>query len=406
MCIGIVFDRLRLRLQTAMAWVKATFCILIPLSLVGCLAGTNTLLAPTSSGNSGADGFRTTTEGPVSQSTPISADLRNDLQQGSSYALGRRVALIIGNSDYRGSISKLANPANDARDIAAAMKKVGFDVDVHLDATRDEMNRAILNFKKRLHESDVGLFYYAGHAIQVNGRNFMIPVEANLDITDMRADTLADYVSLETVEIDDVLGRMAAAEPDLNIVILDACRDNPFAGRSRGLSRGLAQTLAPRGTFVAYATAPGQVAEDGSGNNSPYTSALVEAVNTPGLKLEDVFKQVRRDVALKTDGRQTPWENSSIFGDFYFTPPKPKEPPVTATLPTPQPAAPAPAPAPEPPVVTLPKVPAAAAPAPTQQASPSAPSTTVQPQDPVVNEDVAPAAPARNPSINTIIITP
>lgn len=408
MSTDTVFDRFRLKSHAVMAWIKAASFIIISLSLAGCLAGTNTAFAPTASGNSDAQGFRTTTEGPVNQSTPISADLRSNLEQGSSYAIGRRVALIIGNSDYRGSISRLANPANDARDIAAAMKKVGFDVDVHLDATRDEMNRAILDFKKRLHESDVGLFYYAGHAIQVNGRNFMIPVEATLEITDMRADTLADYVSLETVEIDDVLGRMAAAEPDLNIVILDACRDNPFAGRSRGLSRGLAQTLAPRGTFVAYATAPGQVAEDGGGNNSPYTSALVEAVNTPGLKLEDVFKQVRRDVALETDGRQTPWENSSIFGDFYFTPPKPtpKEPPVTATLPTPQPAAPAPAP--EPPVVTLPKVPSTLPP--TQQAAPSAPSTIVLPQAPVANDDVAPAAPAkqraRNPSINTIIITP
>ena len=390
-----------------MAWVKATSLIFMSLLLAGCLAGANTSPAPSVSGNSSADGFRTTTEGPVNQSTPISADLRNNLQQGSGYAIGRRVALIIGNSDYRGSISRLANPANDARDIAKAMEKVGFDVDVHLDATRDEMNRAILAFKKRLHESDVGLFYYAGHAIQVNGRNFMIPVEANLEITDMRADTLADYVSLETVEIDDVLGRMAAAEPDLNIVILDACRDNPFAGRSRGLSRGLAQTLAPRGTFVAYATAPGQVAEDGSGNNSPYTSALVEAVKTPGLKLEDVFKQVRRDVALETDGRQTPWENSSIFGDFYFTPPKPtpKEPPVTAKLPPAQSPAPAPAATPEPPVITLPQVPSA--PAPTQQTSPATSSANVPSQVPVANEDaVAVQRRAKNPSINTIIITP
>jgi hypothetical protein len=412
--IGTSFGRIRLKAQAVMAWVKATSLIAMSLSLVGCLAGGNTSFAPPATGTSGVEGFRTTTEGPVSQSTPISANLRDNLEHDSSYAIGRRVALIIGNSEYRGSVSRLANPANDARDIAYSMEEVGFDVALHLDVTRDEMNRAILDFKKRLHESDVGLFYYAGHAIQVNGRNFMIPVEANLEITDMRADTLADYVSLETVEIDDVLGRMAAAEPDLNIVILDACRDNPFAGRSRGLSRGLAQTLAPRGTFVAYATAPGQVAEDGGGNNSPYTSALVEAVNTPGLKLEDVFKQVRRDVALETDGRQTPWENSSIFGDFYFTPPKPEpqEPPVTATLPPRTQPVPAPSPVvPEPPVtVSLPDVrPTSALP---QQVTPSLSSNDVLPTVParVQRDGVAPAEPtesqANRPSINRFVITP
>ena len=391
-----------------MAWVKATSLIAISLSLVGCLAGGNTSFAPPTTGTPGAEGFRTTTEGPVAQSAPISANLRDSWEHDSSYAIGRRVALIIGNGDYRGSISRLANPANDARDVAESMKKVGFDVALHLDVSRDEMNRAILDFKKRLHDSDVGLFYYAGHAIQVEGRNFMIPVEASLEITDMRPDTLADYVSLETVEIDDVLGRMAAAEPDLNIVILDACRDNPFEGQSRGLTRGLAQTSAPRGTFVAYATAPGKVAEDGSGVNSPYTSALVEAVSTPGLKLEEVFKQVRREVALQTDGRQTPWENSSIFGDFYFTPPRP-EPPVTATLPPQTQPEPEPAPAvPEPPVtVSLPEVrPTSVSP---QQVTPSVSSTDVLPSIPaqVERSPAEPAtAPASTPSINKIIITP
>ena len=302
----------------------AIFPASAPLFLAGCVA------APTVDGT-----YRTTNEAPIVQSSPISADLRAklDYDRGGP-ALGRRVALVIGNSRYGGSIGGLANPANDAADIAAAMKRAGFEVDLQMDVSRDEMKHAMLEFSQRLRDSDIGLFYYAGHAVQVNGRNFMIPIGAKLQLSTSRPDTLADYVGLETIEIDDVLGRMAAAEPDMNIVILDACRDNPFAQGSRGMTRGLAQTLAPRGTFVAYATAPGEVAEDGSGKNSPYTEALVETVKTPGLKLEDVFKQVRRKVALSTEGRQTPWENSSIFGDFYFTPPKAPE--IETAAPAPQ----------------------------------------------------------------------
>ncbi|MDH3661203.1 MAG: caspase family protein [Alphaproteobacteria bacterium] len=325
-------------------------------------------------------------------------DLRDNLEGHSGFAMGRRVALIIGNSNYRGSISSLLNPANDARDVARSIESVGFDVDLLLDATRDEMNKAVLAFKDRLHDSDVGLFYYAGHAVQVNGRNFMMPVESDLQITDMRQDTLADYVSLETVEIDHVLGRMAAAEPDLNIVILDACRDNPFKGSTRGLSRGLAQTLAPRGTFIAYATAPGKVAEDGRGNNSPYTSALVEAVKIPGLKIEDVFKQVRRDVALQTDGRQTPWENSSIYGDFYFTPPAPT-PPLTATLPEPLPA---PAPEKAPVTATIPDI----LPTPENRTAPSESPARVQAQTPAPVDEDETTVRSKRPSINRFIITP
>ena len=205
---------------------------------------------------------------------------------------------------------------------------------------------------------------------------------------------------LKTVDIDEVLGSMENAEADLNIVVLDACRDNPFPSNTRGMSRGLAQTSAPRGTFVAYATAPGDVAEDGTGRNSPYTTALAEAIRTPGLKLEDVFKQVRREVALQTDGRQTPWENSSIFGDFYFTPPAPEpEPAPVAITPPPEvaPQAPAPAltPEPSPATVAIPdKLPA---PAPVQTANPQAPVT--------LDESGTITRPNR-PKYNTTFITP
>ncbi len=239
----------------------------------------------------------------------------------------RRVALVIGNSDYGEGIGRLSNPTNDALDMAGALQRKGFEVQLLTDVGREDMQRAVLEFDRNLRDSDVGLFYYAGHAVQVNGRNFMIPTGANLDITSNREDAIADYVALETVEIENVLGRMGNAETDLSIVILDACRNNPFSQGARSLSRGLAQTSAPRGTFVAYATAPGKIAQDGVGANSPYTSAIVKALEVPGLKLEEVFKKVRQDVALQTDGKQIPWENSSVFGDFYFTDPVAVTPP-------------------------------------------------------------------------------
>ena len=241
--------------------------------------------------------------------------------------LDRRVALIIGNSDYGSDIGRLKNPTNDALDMAEALRNTGFEVQLLTNVSREEMMRAVLAFDSKLRGSDVGLFYYAGHAVQVNGRNFLIPTSANLDISSSQEDTIADYVALETVDINNVLGRMGNAETDLSIVILDACRNNPFSQGSRSLSRGLAQTSAPRGTFVAYATAPGKIAQDGEGENSPYTAAIVDALEVPGLKLEEVFKKVRQDVALQTSGKQIPWENSSVFGDFYFTEPVETAPP-------------------------------------------------------------------------------
>jgi len=382
--IHTVIRRYLQKARTGMVRVRAVSLIIMPLSLVGCLTTQpGTSVAPSVVAQPAADGFRTTTEGPVSRPEPISAEARENLEGQGGFAVGRRVALIIGNSDYQGSISSLVNPANDARAMAASLGEVGFEVDLQLDATRDEIKEAVLDFSDKLHDSDVGLFYYAGHAVQVDGKNFMIPVGADLNIKNDRRDALSRYVGLKTVDINEVLGSMENAEAALNIVILDACRDNPFEGTTRGLSRGLAQTFAPRGTFVAYATAPGQVAEDGRSNNSPYTSALVEAIRTPGLKLEDTFKQVRREVALETDGRQTPWENSSIYGDFYFTPPAPTPEPVTATIPKFLPPAPAPAPEPAP-VVT---------------------ETRVTP--PIVDEnETAVRTKPRGPSNNTFIITP
>jgi uncharacterized caspase-like protein len=243
----------------------------------------------------------------------------------------KRVALVIGNGDYR-NFQRLDNPVNDARGVATALTAAGFTVTLKLDATREQMIQALNAFDQALRSSEVGLFYFAGHAAQVDWRNFMVPVAARLDANGKPAE-LVGQVQQEAVDLADVLKLMGDAGKRLNIVVLDACRDNPFTTKalevSRSLSRstgsvpfrigsGLAQTSAPSRTFLAYSTAPGQVASDGGGNNSPYSGALIEALKVPGLKLEDVFKRVRNAVATATNQEQIPWDNSSVFDDFYF----------------------------------------------------------------------------------------
>jgi uncharacterized caspase-like protein len=243
----------------------------------------------------------------------------------------KRVALVIGNADYR-NFQRLDNPVNDARGVAEALTAAGFAVTLRLDATREQMIQALSAFDQTLREAEVGLFYFAGHAAQVDWRNFMVPVAAQLDASGKPAE-LVGQVQQEAVDLADVLKLMGDAGKRLNIVVLDACRDNPFTTKaievSRSLSRstgsapftvgsGLAQTSAPSHTFLAYSTAPGQVASDGDGGNSPYSGALIEALSVPGLKLEDVFKRVRNAVATATAQAQIPWDNSSVFDDFYF----------------------------------------------------------------------------------------
>jgi hypothetical protein len=234
----------------------------------------------------------------------------------------QRIALVIGNSAYDSTIGRLANPANDAADFAKALRAADFEVMLKLDIDRDEMLRAMVNFGRALRDGGVGLFYYAGHAIQVDGNNYLVPLGANIDNE--------DYIPIETVDVNQVLARMGGADNRLNIVILDACRNNPFRGTFRGVTRGLAATLAPSGTYIAYAAAPGQVALDGESRNSPYTSALLDVLGEPGLRLEDVFKLVGARVLSRTDGTQTPWTASSITGDFYFHLPEPEQTPLAA----------------------------------------------------------------------------
>jgi Caspase domain/Protein of unknown function (DUF1566) len=225
-------------------------------------------------------------------------------------ATEQRIALVIGNSAY--SSGPLKNPLNDATDMAAALQRAGFKVILKKNARLQEMEDAIENFGNRLKRGGVGLFYFAGHGIQVSGVNFLIPIGAKIN--------RESDVKYQSVDTNKVLDEMANANNSLNIVMLDACRDNPFARSFRNASRGLAiVSNAPSGTFISYSTSPGNVARDGEGRNSPYTSALIQYMKKPGLTIEDVFKGVRQKLRKETG--QVPWELSSLEGKFYFTEP-------------------------------------------------------------------------------------
>ena len=241
----------------------------------------------------------------------------------------QRVALVVGNAGYgAGNIPALANPVNDAKLMATALEKSGFEVRLVTDADQAAMRTAIEAFGERLEQAGgdaVGLFYYAGHGVEVRGHNYLIPIGAEIE--------RAVEFQTDAVPAAWVLSWMEAAGNRLNMVILDACRNNPF-GRQRGGSQGLAQMDAPSGTLIAYSAAPGQVAVDGKGENSPYTSALAQTLTEPGLKVEDVFKRVRVTVETATSARQTPWESSSLRGDFYFVA-KAEEPPAPKPSPAP-----------------------------------------------------------------------
>lgn len=219
-----------------------------------------------------------------------------------------RVALVIGNSAYQEA--PLRNPANDARAMSRRLAALGFEVISVENAGRDAMQKAILEFASRLREESIGLFYYAGHGIQSRGRNYLLPVNARVE--NERA------LRFQAMEVQTVLEEMEYAGNRMNIVILDACRNNPFERRFRGGSRGLAAIDAARGTLIAYATAPGAVAADGDGANGLYTAELLRALTVPDLKAEEVFKRVRVAVSERSSGAQVPWESSSLTGDFVF----------------------------------------------------------------------------------------
>lgn len=229
----------------------------------------------------------------------------------------QRVALVIGNSDYQKQ--SLKNPTNDARDISKVLRSLGFKVNLKLNANQEDMESAIQSFGKKLQSSAVGLFYFSGHGVQHEGSNYLIPIGA------MSSVSTSENLRYKTVDAGYVLGVMKQAGNGLNIVILDACRNNPFESFSRSMERGLTRISGAEGTIIAYSTSPGNVALDGDGRNSPYTEQLVKLMQHPNVPVELMFKQVRKRVKSQTGGKQAPWYEASIDGDFYFSTKQPAE---------------------------------------------------------------------------------
>ena len=224
--------------------------------------------------------------------------------------LGKRTALVIGNGGYEKS--PLQNPANDANDMANVLQRLGFEVTLKTDVNQRDMESAVHDFTRAIQDGESALFYYSGHGSQVDGDNYLIPVRENI--------LSASDIRYKAVNVNYILGKMEESGNRTNIIILDACRDNPFKG-FKSQAQGFAPILAPRGTFIAYATAPGSVAlESRQDRNSIYTKHLLNAMQSRGVMIEQVFKEVLRAVEDDTDGAQTPWISSSLRGDFYFNP--------------------------------------------------------------------------------------
>jgi tetratricopeptide (TPR) repeat protein len=234
----------------------------------------------------------------------------------STAVTGPRAALVIGNSDYRHA-ARLANPSNDASDIARTLRKLGFDVVEGRDLDKRGMEDKVREFGRKLDRANLALFFYAGHGMQVGGKNYLIPIDAKLE----RPGDLA----LDTIDVGQVLAQMEA-EQRVNLVFLDACRDNPLARsfarslgtRSASVGHGLASIQSAVGTMIAYATQPDNVALDGEGRNSPFTKALLAHLATPGLEIGSLMRRVRADVVQATRGKQVPWDHSSLIGDIVL----------------------------------------------------------------------------------------
>ena len=219
-----------------------------------------------------------------------------------------RVALLIGNNNY--SSTPLRNAANDAKDLGDTLKELGFQVIVRDNTSRKDMIDAIREFGVALEGAKTALFFYAGHAMQFKDRNYLVPIDATMGSE--------EDVTFFSVEIAQVFDRMEKAKTQFNFIILDACRDNPFAGTFKLSSAGLAQINAPSGTLIAYATSPGSVAADGFGRNGIYTKHILQNIKAPDLPVEIMFKRVREGVERETRRSQTPWDSSSLKGDFAF----------------------------------------------------------------------------------------
>lgn len=228
----------------------------------------------------------------------------------------KRYALVIGNSQYSREIGELRNPVNDATDMAAELEKSNFDVQLLTNATYGQIRAGLLKFKEKLDAGDrdktVGLFYFAGHGLRLEEENYIVPVDAKIEYED---DIWRYCFPVQRM----VLSNMEQSNTRLNIVILDACRNNPFPSLTRGIGQqGLAEMQKARGSFIAYATAPGSVAIDGIGRNGLYTQEILKAIRKPGRTIEQVFKEVRLNVLRLSEQKQNTWDSSNIVGEFYF----------------------------------------------------------------------------------------
>ncbi len=248
----------------------------------------------------------------------------------SGAALDDRHALVIGNASY--NVGPLKNPANDAEDMAALLKQLGFDVVKLVDASHRQMEDAVMEFGRRLMKGGTGLFYFAGHGVQVDGVNYLIPVGA-------RIESEGD-VKFKSVNANHILAKMQDAGNPLNMVFLDACRNNPFARMFRSQSKGLAPMDAPKGSLVVYATDAGDVAADGQGRNGVFTQNLLREMRTPGQEIGPMIRKVRAGVLKDTKDKQLPFEVSSLTGNFYFNPSGASTPQSTSGYAAPEPPAP------------------------------------------------------------------
>ena len=252
---------------------------------------------------------------------------------GAQASTGKRVAMVIGNSAYEHA-PQLANPANDASDMAIALRSIGFTVVEGIDLTNRGMRDKIREFSSELRGAEVGMLFYAGHGLQVNGRNYLAPIDAKLQF---ESDLDFETIPLEFVQ------RQMEREVKTLLLFLDACRDNPLtrsfksASRSGGAGKGLAEIKSAPGTLIAFSTDPNNVALDGKGRNSPFTKALLTNIDRPDIEIQTMMTDVRQEVFSDTDEQQTPWINSSLLGRFYFVPGEGTEK-IAATGDTKQPA--------------------------------------------------------------------
>jgi len=253
------------------------------------------------------------------------------LSMGATAHAERRVALVIGNSSYQNT-PELKNSTNDATDVAAALRRLGFDVSEGSDLDKRSMERTIRDFGLKLAGADVALFFYAGHGLQVGGQNFLLPTDARL-----ASEGDVDFEALPLV----LVLKQMEREAKTSVVLLDACRDNPLAKnlarsmgtRSSQVGQGLAEVRAGVGTLIGFSTQPGNVAFDGEGRNSPYAAALLKHVEAPGLGLSAMFAAVRNDVLQATGGRQVPWEHTSLTGEVFLNAEAAPSPVTTGSIP-------------------------------------------------------------------------